>query len=212
MCLCWGIFRIFKPIPTKGKRWDIRWWCTKDFCLRCIDNKAGTEVCLRDDMKATLMFNSSKAWLGSIIGVPKGRNQRRLSFFGIGDAALWRDHNRDDTQLTTVWDGWRYRWDTRAIATRNRLKIIGARTHPCFLPHQYECWRTENQPWQLEHTYRYGIVVVWRQILEGSQICVESSKACVGWLYRMPLLDQWRPCICLDATHYIFPTKKCREH
>ena len=48
-------------------------------CLRCINNKAGTEVSLKDDIKTMSKSVSCKAMKGCIIGKPKGRNQCRGS-------------------------------------------------------------------------------------------------------------------------------------
>ena len=57
--------------------------CTKDFCFRCVDYKACTEVCFRDDIRTTLKSVSGEAGKGSIIGVLKSRNHCSLSI-GLG--------------------------------------------------------------------------------------------------------------------------------
>ena len=99
------IFGVIKQIPTNGKRWGIRWWFTKDFCLRCIDYKACTEIGFRHDIKTTLKSVSSKAGKSCIIYVLKGRNHCRGSLsFGLETSQV------EETTIKTILNSNAIRW------------------------------------------------------------------------------------------------------
>ena len=50
-----------------------------DFCIRCIDNKADGEVCLRDDIKTTLKSVSSVAKKGCITCILEGKKNAMIN-------------------------------------------------------------------------------------------------------------------------------------
>jgi len=189
------LFSEAKLIPTDKQgwgRWRI-WWDVKDFYLFGFTTSAEQEYA--EEIAYICCCSLSGMWLDWSASSAYCR-MKMVSFVTFVTACSQRILNKLPWSLYLMGTPYKAEmlWQkTRITATRQRLKITGARTQlfitPVLTPKLFDI-SLPSMTWAL--IYQYGIPIKRWENVKGTQICAGLITADHDWRCQKPMQGRWR--------------------